>query len=314
MRRGNELGEQIIVKRRTKRGHEVLHSGAWKVAFADFTLAMMALFMVLWIIQPQADEERMALKGDGYETVFDGGAGIFDGLSAVPLENPVAGQAAQDQQAAEPWQEPVLSRIEPTQPENSAPRETAHYDTEADLQALARLMNQLAARTDAMANIEVQVVPQGLRILIKDDARRFMFERGSATINPHFRTLLVALAQELGKIDNKLIISGHTDATPYRGKREYDNWNLSGERALQARGVMVAAGLSAKGVLQVSAQADVMPLRPDEPLSGLNRRIELLLLTHQAEALYRQLFAQGHVSYAPSRVEYIEADDKRGVN
>lgn len=65
MRRGNELGEQIIVKRRTKRGHEVLHSGAWKVAFADFTLAMMALFMVLWIIQPQADEERMALKGDG---------------------------------------------------------------------------------------------------------------------------------------------------------------------------------------------------------------------------------------------------------
>ena len=314
MRRGNELGEQIIVKRRTKRGHEVLHSGAWKVAFADFTLAMMALFMVLWIIQPQADEERMALKGDGYETLFDGGAGNFDGLSAVPLENPVAGQAAQDQQAAEPWQEPVLSRIEPTQPENSAPRETAHYDTEADLQALARLMNQLAARTDAMANIEVQVVPQGLRILIKDDARRFMFERGSATINPHFRTLLVALAQELGKIDNKLIISGHTDATPYRGKREYDNWNLSGERALQARGVMVAAGLPAKGVLQVSAQADVMPLRPDEPLSGLNRRIELLLLTHQAEALYRQLFAQGHVSYAPSRVEYIEAGGKRAEN
>lgn len=263
MRRGNELGEQIIVKRRTKRGHEVLHSGAWKVAFADFTLAMMALFMVLWIIQPQADEERMALKGDGYETLFDGGAGIFDGLSAVPLENPVAGQAAQDQEADAPWQEPVLSRIEPAQPENSAPRETAHYDTEADLQALARLMNQLAARTDAMANIEVQVVPQGLRILIKDDARRFMFERGSATINPHFRTLLVALAQELGKIDNKLIISGHTDATPYRGKREYDNWNLSGERALQARGVMVAAGLPAKGVLQVSAQADVMPLRPD---------------------------------------------------
>ncbi|MFJ3429075.1 OmpA family protein [Pseudomonas fragi] len=314
MRRDNELGEQIIVKRRTKRGHEVLHSGAWKVAFADFTLAMMALFMVLWIIQPQADEERMALKGDGYETLFDGGAGIFDGLSAVPLENPVAGQAAQDQEADAPWQEPVLSRIEPAQPENSAPRETAHYDTEADLQALARLMNQLAARTDAMANIEVQVVPQGLRILIKDDARRFMFERGSATINPHFRTLLVALAQELGKIDNKLIISGHTDATPYRGKREYDNWNLSGERALQARGVMVAAGLPAKGVLQVSAQADVMPLRPDEPLSGLNRRIELLLLTHQAEALYRQLFAQGHVSYAPSRVEYIEAGGKRAVN
>ena len=256
----------IIVKKITvvAGGH---HGGAWKVAFADFTLAMMALFMVLWIIQPQADEERMALKGDGYETLFDGGAGIFDGLSAVPLENPVAGQAAQDQEADAPWQEPVLSRIEPAQPENSAPRETAHYDTEADLQALARLMNQLAARTDAMANIEVQVVPQGLRILIKDDARRFMFERGSATINPHFRTLLVALAQELGKIDNKLIISGHTDATPYRGKRDYDNWNLSGERALQAR----VDGSNHHGGIQIVSRSGINGVDIDLQRRHLNR-------------------------------------------
>ena len=302
MRRTSELGEQIIIKRRSKRGHEVLHSGAWKVAFADFTLAMMALFMVLWIIQPQADEERMALRGEGHDTVFEGGAGIFDGASAVPLENALVQEV---EQAKSPLPEPQVQ---------AQPLETERYESEADMQELARLMSLLAERTDALANIEVQVVPQGLRILIKDDASRFMFERGSARINPHFRTLLGALAQELAKIDNKLIISGHTDATPYRGKRDYDNWNLSGERALQARGVMVAAGLPAKGVLQVSAQADGMPLRPDEPQSGVNRRIELLLLTRQAEALYRQLFADGHARYAPGDVDYIQPAAARGVN
>lgn len=309
MRRASESGEQIIIKRRSKRGHEVLHSGAWKVAFADFTLAMMALFMVLWIIQPQADAERMALRGEGYDTVFEGGAGIFDGVSAVPLESAVA-------QEIEQVKSPALESVPPSQPlpQNAAPLQAERYESEADMQELARLMSLLAERTDALANIEVQVVPQGLRILIKDDATRFMFERGSARINPHFRTLLGALAQELAKIDNKLIISGHTDATPYRGKRDYDNWNLSGERALQARGVMVAAGLPVKGVLQVSAQADGMPLRPEEPQSGVNRRIELLLLTRQAEALYRQLFADGHARYAPGDVDYIQPAAARGVN
>ena len=309
MRRASESGEQIIIKRRSKRGHEVLHSGAWKVAFADFTLAMMALFMVLWIIQPQADAERMALRGEGYDTVFEGGAGIFDGVSAVPLESAVA-------QEIEQVKSPAVESVPPSQPlpQNAAPLQAERYESEADMQELARLMSLLAERTDALANIEVQVVPQGLRILIKDDATRFMFERGSARINQHFRTLLGALAQELAKIDNKLIISGHTDATPYRGKRDYDNWNLSGERALQARGVMVAAGLPVKGVLQVSAQADGMPLRPEEPQSGVNRRIELLLLTRQAEALYRQLFADGHARYAPGDVDYIQPAAARGVN
>ena len=309
MRRASESGEQIIIKRRSKRGHEVLHSGAWKVAFADFTLAMMALFMVLWIIQPQADAERMALRGEGYDTVFEGAAGIFDGVSAVPLESAVA-------QEIEQVKSPALESVPPSQPlpQNAAPLQAERYESEADMQELARLMSLLAERTDALANIEVQVVPQGLRILIKDDATRFMFERGSARINPHFRTLLGALAQELAKIDNKLIISGHTDATPYRGKRDYDNWNLSGERALQARGVMVAAGLPVKGVLQVSAQADGMPLRPEEPQSGVNRRIELLLLTRQAEALYRQLFADGHARYAPGDVDYIQPAAARSVN
>ena len=296
MRRRNDKNDPIIVKRRSKRWHEQEQSGAWKVAFADFTLAMMALFMVLWIIQPQADAERMARTGDALLPLLDAGLGIFDGSSREPIGDAIV-------QATTPSL-PVPEQALPAEDDLLARRQ---YDSQEQLQSLAQLMHLLAERVDALANVEAQVVPQGLRILIKDDPRHFMFERGSASLNPHFRQLLASLAGELAKVENKLIISGHTDATPYRGKGPYDNWNLSGERALQARSVLVAAGLPLASVLQVSAQADVMPLRPEDPLSGANRRIELLLLTRQAEALYRQLFSEDYVDYSTGSVDYIKA-------
>ncbi|AXM98883.1 OmpA family protein [Pseudomonas plecoglossicida] len=287
-----EQGERVIVKRRSKRGHAEQQSGAWKVAFADFTLAMMALFMVLWIIQPQIDEQLRTPTVEHGATVVQGGLGIFDSVSREPID--FVGLVQNPERSREPHD------IE------DAGQAAERYDSEAELQTLARLMSLLAERADALANVQVQVVPQGLRILIKDDERRFMFERGSAQLNPHFRALLAALATELLKVENKLIISGHTDATPYRGAGGYDNWNLSGERALSARAVLVAAGLPATGILQVSAQADQMLLRTDEPLSGANRRIELLLLTSQAEALYRQLFSERYVRYTGHAADFVE--------
>lgn len=293
MRTREDKHAPIIVKRRSKRGHNEHQSGAWKVAFADFALAMMALFMVLWVIQPQADAERIA-KAVLASTVIEGGAGVFDDLSPVPV--------AFDSLPEFDW----APRRQDVQFNESRSETVQRYDSEADLQALAKLMALLAERTDSMSNLEVHVVPQGLRVLIKDDDKRFMFERGSATLDPHFRTLLAALAQALAKVQNKLIISGHTDAVPYRDSRGYDNWNLSGERALQARSVLVSSGLPAQGILQVSAQADVMPLRPEDPMNGVNRRIELLVLTEQAETLYRQLFNENFAHYSPGAVDYVQ--------
>jgi len=181
------------------------------------------------------------------------------------------------------------------------------YGSPEQMHELAELMKALAEEVDALANIEVQVVPQGLRVLIKDDQQRFMFQRGSAVLNPHFQRLLTGLSAVLAKVDNKLIISGHTDATPYRHKAGYNNWNLSGDRALRARNVMVDGGLPAAGVLQVTAQADVMPLRPDEPENGANRRIEILLLTSKAEKLYRELFGEGYAQahYSQNGTEFV---------
>ena len=298
--KGKAGEREVIVRRRTKKGHGDEHGGAWKVAFADFTLAMMALFMVLWIIQPQMNLTNPAFGEQESNPLVDGGAGIFDGTSTSPLElDGVPLRPAPD--------EPQRPREETARREGETPEDgTRRYASTAELQALAALMQEVAGQVDALANLEVDVVPQGLRILIKDDQQRFMFQRGSAVLNPHFAKLLAVLAGVLSKVENKLIISGHTDATPYRLQSGYDNWNLSGDRALRARNVLVDAGLPGRSVLQVTAQADVMPLRPEAPEDGANRRVEILLLTDSAESLYKELFGDsyGKVRFSESGAQY----------
>jgi chemotaxis protein MotB len=273
LRRKGDKDREIVIKRRRKKGHEGAHSGAWKVAFADFTLAMMALFMVLWIINPSKTSSPLSADDPVSNPLMEGmvGANMFDNISELPID--------------------LDGSVREIQPE---PQDIRQYNTREDLEQLADLIEELSGEVDALSNLEVIVVPQGLRILIKDDQQRFMFERGSARLNPHFQRLLTSLAHMLAKVENRLIISGHTDATQYRKSATYNNWNLSGDRALLARNVMVNAGLQATQVLQVSALADVMPLRADNPRDGANRRIELLLLTEKSEGLYRDLFGESY--------------------
>ena len=295
--KGGAGEHEIIIKRRGKKGHGDEHGGAWKVAFADFTLAMMALFMVLWIIQPQMNQTNPSYGEMESNPLVDGGAGIFDGTSTSPLE--LDGVPVRPPQADDTDRK-----------EGKGDQDGSHnYGSTEELKKLAELMREVASEVDALANLEVDVVPQGLRILIKDDQQRFMFQRGSATLNPHFQKLLGVLAGVLAKVDNKLIISGHTDATPYRQKKGYNNWNLSGDRALRARNALVDSGLGEGSVLQVTAQADVMPLHPEDPQSGANRRVEILLLTASAEALYKELFGDsyGKVRFSESGASYSGA-------
>lgn len=281
-----EKNHEVIVKRRSKKKSHEEHGGAWKVAFADFTLAMMALFMVLWIIQPQIEEQAETEELGDF--LLEGGVGIFDGKSRTPVD---------------------LNGV-PTRDRRQKPQTEA-----SELKRLVILMESLALQLEAEANMEVQVVPQGLRILIKDDQQRDMFERGSAKLHADFEVLLSRLAGVLAKVDNKLIISGHTDSTRYRRTTEYNNWNLSGDRALLARNVMVAGGLPPKSVLQVTAQADGMPIRPEAPTDGINRRIELLVLTTEAEGLYRELFGDGQAlaRYSAKTTDFVAPESKSGV-
>ncbi|HHB9459911.1 TPA: putative lateral flagellar export/assembly protein LafU [Escherichia albertii] len=156
---------------------------------------------------------------------------------------------------------------------------------------LATSINTIARHAHMEANLEMEIVPQGLRVLIKDDQNRNMFERGSAKIMPFFKTLLVELAPVFDSLDNKIIITGHTDAMAYKNNI-YNNWNLSGDRALSARRVLEDAGMPEDKVMQVSAMADQMLLDAKNPQSAGNRRIEIMVLTKSASDTLYQYFGE----------------------
>lgn len=148
-------------------------------------------------------------------------------------------------------------------------------------------------------------MPQGLRVLIKDDQNRSMFERGSARIMPFFKSLLIELAPIFDSLDNKIIITGHTDAISYKNNI-YNNWNLSGDRALSARRVLEEAGMPEDKVMQVSAMADQMLLDTKNPDSAGNRRIEIMILTQSAADTLYQYFGQHGEKVVQPLVEKLD--------
>lgn len=294
--------EPIIIKRRKRQKSKGSHGGAWKVAFADFTLAMMALFMVLWILQIADQQERTLivqyLKGDmfseGSINPFDlsQSPSMIDLQGSVALQQAIipatgtgverAGQAMHNHIPAgednpKAGKGPELNSLVPGQ-----------FETQSQLEFLAREVNKITAEVNLSANVEVNIVPQGVRILVHDNIHQFMFTRGSSDMKPYFEDLLLALGPLLGKVENKISISGHTDSTPYAGKT-FTNWELSSKRALLARRVLEYGGVNRDQVIQVTGMADQVPYFAEDPAAAANRRIEMLVLTTSAESQIREM-------------------------
>ncbi|MBF4167758.1 putative lateral flagellar export/assembly protein LafU [Enterobacter hormaechei] len=286
--RGKE--HTTIIKRSSRKSHDAFHGGAWKVAFADFTLAMMALFMVLWIMGSVTEEERKEIVSQL------NGQSIFEGqtLSAITQPHGVGGKIAvadkRDTDAQKKKQQ--KAEMTPAAMAKSESLDDVKSRSQSEIEDLARIIMKITSAYDAQSNLKIEIVPQGLRILITDDRKREMFQRSSAILTPFFKRLLTEFAPELNKIDNKIIITGHTDATRFRDQDLYNNWNLSGERAMQARKVLTNAGLDQSKVLQVSGMADQMLIDTANPLSSSNRRIEIMVLTQSASESLYQFFGQ----------------------
>ncbi|MGZ0750821.1 putative lateral flagellar export/assembly protein LafU [Kluyvera sichuanensis] len=289
MRSRNKQAHTTIIKRAGRREQHAFHGGAWKVAFADFTLAMMALFMVLWIMSSVTEEERKEvvsmLTG---ESIFDGK--VVSPLSGGAINGPnmiIPGKqgGGRDTQAEDALQK--LAELDQVK-NNSETLEEVNKRSQQEMIELARVIMEITKSVDAQSNLKIEIIPQGLRILIKDDQKRDMFQRSSNILNPFFQRLLSQLAPVFNKIDNKLILTGHTDASLYRDQKLYNNWNLSGDRAQAARMALEQGGMGKDKVIQVNAMADKMLLTPDQPLDAANRRIEIMVLTHAAaDSLYQ---------------------------
>ena len=292
--------EQIVIKRQQRRSSAPKGGGAWKVAFADFSLAMMAFFMVLWILAVSSQEERdvVASRLRDY-SIMDSEANPFD-ISNSPYPVDLGGNPS------------VLEELSPQFVEEGQrmPRHMEHdrsiftdgakggYESllagkiegEKQMAQLAGFIGSMADQMQARNNLELQLVPQGLRILIRDDDEREMYSRGSARISPYFRHLLMALAPVFQRVENRVMISGHTDSTPFAGDN-YSNWELSSDRAMMARRVLLAGGMPPERVGQVVAMSDTMLDNTADPKGSENRRIELLVMTTQAEKSLEQLFS-----------------------
>lgn len=247
------------------------------------------------------------------------GQSIFNGGGMAPLnkvgKQPIAPGAA-SKNARRKMQATTPEELAKITEENAKKARDVDEKTAMLKKKSARELGELATDINAIArnahmesNLEMEIVPQGLRVLIKDDQNRNMFERGSARIMPFFKSLLVELAPVFDSLDNKIIITGHTDAMAYKSDI-YNNWNLSGDRALSARRVLEQAGMPNDKVMQVSAMADQMLLDSKNPESAGNRRIEIMVLTQSASDTLYQYFSQQGEKIVQPLVSQLDKQQK----
>jgi chemotaxis protein MotB len=230
----------VIVIRRKAGGHGGHHGGAWKVAYADFVTALMALFIVLWLMG-QDEEVKKAISAYFNNPT---GTGKQIGTSVAGLGNSI-----------------------------EVPKDDMSKLREKLQQALKAMPNFHNLKD----HVEITITADGLRIELLENEAGVFFESGRAVPTENGSQLLSTLAGELGKLPNSMLIEGHTDSRPYSGDASYSNWELSADRANSARKIMQANGLRVDQVGQVRGFADRQLRHPEDPTNASNRRISVIV-------------------------------------
>jgi chemotaxis protein MotB len=248
----------VIIKRVKKRGHGGHHGGAWKVAYADFVTAMMAFFLVLWLVS-QGPDTTMAVAGYFRDPgVFEhgrGASGVGTGADGGPGVQPVpiAGRgSSQEEQRAWASLEQAAERIDMT-------------------------LRQVPEFRKLREQIEVRLEEDGLRIELIESSETGFFDSGSATLHPTAVAILGAISAELASLNDRILFEGHTDSRPYVDGTTYGNWELSTDRANAARRVMQRAGLPADRVTGVRGYADTQPRITADASDPRNRRVSIVV-------------------------------------
>jgi chemotaxis protein MotB len=263
----------IIIRRVKKVKASAHHGGAWKVAYADFVTAMMAFFMLLWLV---ANPDPEKLKGLAqYFSPSTASKTPGEAVETVPGEKPGLGGKTRRAQASNPTSNGKPSE-EAKSPGDSSGGSAAVPD--ASMRVLAEELRvmldpvSIPQSTDTSPAIEAS--NQGIRISLMDSANRSMFKGGTSTLNDYARNLLQRIGRKLIKSGVQISVEGHTDGA---GGQADSNWRLSGDRALAARVALMEGGLSADRFTQVIALAATRPVYPDQPLRPENRRITVVL-------------------------------------
>ncbi len=276
---GKDDGKRPIIIKKIKKGGHGHHGGAWKVAYADFVTAMMAFFLLLWLLSSASKETLAGLSEyftptqgikDSQGIGFEGGtAASTEGIAKSNKSAPglVSGQTPSGTVADNP--------SSPAKEESDADDNLFKASEAAVQQAIA----QDAQLQQYAENIAIQQTPEGLRIDITDSDKFAMYERGSAVMTIHAQTILTRMAEFIKKMPNFMSISGHTDASPAEsGKADYTNWELSADRAQSARRYLQRSGVEPERTKKVMGLADRELFTPSEPRGPKNRRVSILML------------------------------------
>ncbi len=272
-----EKAKPIIIKRVKKGGH-AFHGGSWKVAFADFATAMMAFFLLLWLMGNTTKEEKEAISG------------YFNDPSGQQLKTGSSPSVIGDGGA-----NVAVIEIKHVKPETAEPKkELTDEDIiklaeEKEIEKLNILkyeLEKLVENSDVFSQFKEQVIiditPTGLRIQIVDKDNRPMFDSGSADLKYYSKTILRGLAGVLKQVPNKLSITGHTDALPYVERENYGNWELSSDRANAARRELQHGGVAEKNIARVEGFSSSILFDKNKPHSPINRRIAIIVLKQSA--------------------------------
>jgi chemotaxis protein MotB len=280
----------IIIIKKVKRVEGGHHGGAWKVAYADFVTAMMAFFLLLWLLNVTTEQQKDLISsyfapadpriaestsgaGEPFagRTMTDEGAQTDDTTPVGTPSDPAAGTGREDGSDGD------LSRFTEEELEAELERrdEKAFKETQ---EKLAQAIESVPELKELSKNLIVDMTPEGLRIQIVDQEGKPMFEVGSARPMPDARKLLAVVTQVVKDLPNKLSIRGHTDSRPYGLGANYTNWELSSDRANSSRRVMLENKLDRQRVNNVQGKADTDHLDKEAPESARNRRISIILL------------------------------------
>jgi len=275
--------QPIIIKRIKKSGHAA-HGGAWKIAYADFVTAMMAFFLLMWLLGSTTDGDKKGIA-DYFQSplkiALAGGSGSGDSNSILKgggesLTSTV-GQVKKGE--VEATRNTInLHKLKQEQIRAEVARlENLKQEIQQKLQGNEKLK-------DISSQIRLDMTRDGLRIQIVDDQNRPMFASGSAQIAPYMKELLREIGAVLTEVPNRLTLEGHTDAQPFPGgDRGYSNWELSADRANASRRELLAGGLADDRVLRVQGLASSQPFDEKDPLAPTNRRISIIVMNREAE-------------------------------
>jgi chemotaxis protein MotB len=287
-----EAPSPIIIKKIRKGGHGH-HGGSWKVAFADFATAMMAFFLLMWLMEATTEEQRGAIS-----KYFNNPSDV-QGASPVPSPSPIQGPGGastsminlgggmelhHDPAPPAPIAPPTPGVQTATPPDDDGAQEEK-LDNER-LAALMEALKQAIDERESLAKFKDQILldvtPEGVRIQIVDHERRSMFPLGSARLENFSSDIIKELAHIIGSVPNRISISGHTDVKPYVAVN-YTNWELSADRANAARRALIAGGLPAEKIGRVVGLASSVLLDPAAPDSPINRRISIVVMNKRTE-------------------------------